>query len=555
MKTLPFINPGTGEKFGELAAANKADVTRAMQEMRQASRIWKQKSVAERVRILRQLQQVIIDAEEEICITINQSTGKSRQDGLIELMLTVERIHRYLNNAQRWLRPRVVFPGLYFFKFYFTQPQPYGTVLVISPWNYPFELAVPFVVSALLAGNTVLLKPSEVTPAVGQLIEALFKRVPELAPFVRVLHGDGSVGAAAVEAQPDLVYLTGSTATAYKVAAACAKHLIPYLFELGGKDAMIVLEDADVAAAARWGVWGACYNAGQSCVAVERIYVVESRYHEFLQKVVGEAERYTIGYSTELESPYHSGPLVVDRQITVCKEHLEDAKAKGAWVLTGGKIKGNYMEPTVLVDVTHEMKVMNEETFGPLIPVMKVKDEAEAIRLTNDSEYGLSASVWSRDIAQAKRVADQLEVGSVVINDALAHYAVTHLPFGGVKKSGTARSHGSQELLQFSQLHSFAIGQPPAALDLATKMRDPGHYWLGSALLHLVFGVTWEQRLRPLQKLLGRPSAPAIPAAEAPAPPSTNGHHPRRVPIGAVAGVAVVLGAAAIAFAVKWGKK
>ncbi len=553
MKTLPFINPGTGQQFGEVAQATKDDVTRAMRELRQASAIWKRKTVAERVRILRKLQEVIIDAEEEISRTINLSTGKSRQDGLVEVVMAVERVHRYLNHATRWLRRRIVFPGLYFFKFYFTEPQPFGTVLIISPWNYPFELALPFVVSALLAGNTVLLKPSEVTPAVGKLMEVLFKRVPELAPFVRVLHGDGKVGAAAVEARPDLVYLTGSTATAHKVAAACAEHLIPHLFELGGKDAMIVLDDADVAAAARWGVWGACYNAGQSCVAVERIYVVESRYHEFLQKVVAEAERYTVGYSTEQESPYHSGPLTLERQVTICQDHLEDAKAKGGWILTGGKINGNYLEPTVIVDVNHDMKLMREETFGPIIPVMKVQNEAEAIRLANDSEFGLSASVWSSDIGRARRVGEQLEVGSVVINDALAHYAVAHLPFGGVKKSGTARSHGEQELLQFSQLRSFAIGQPPAALDLATQMRDPGHYWLGSAIMHLAFGVTWEQRLRPLQKLFGPKEAatPAQPQAQ----PSTNGHTAKRIPNGVVAGAAGLLGAAAILFALKRSKK
>src|SRR5690606_24386211 len=194
-----------------------------------------------------------------------------------------------------------------------------------------------------------------------------------------------------------------------------------------------------------------------------------------------------------------------------------------------------------------------EETFGPIIPVMKVKDEAEAIRLANDSEYGLSASVWSKSIAHARRVADQLEVGSVVINDALAHYAVAHLPFGGVKKSGTARSHGAQEVLQFTQLRSYAIGQPPASLDLATKMRDPGYYWLGSAILHLAFGVTWEQKMRPLRELFGKKEAtvPAPPHAQ----PSPNGHTTKRVPNGVVAGVLGVLGAAAIAFAIKRSKK
>lgn len=502
VETLPFINPATSEQFGAVSMATAADVARAHKEMRQTFEVWRRKSVQERVRILRQFQAMIIESLDEITAVINQDTGKSRQDGLIEVMMTVDRLHQYYKHAPRWLKRQRVSPGLYIFRQYYTEPHPYGVVAVIGPWNYPFDLTISAVCSALLAGNTVILKPSEVTAATGVLIEKLFKRVPELAPFVRVLHGDGSVGAALVNSKPDLVFLTGSTLTGRKVAQAAAENLTPYLFELGGKDPMIVLEDADVKAAARWGAWGAFYNTGQTCMSIERIYVVESVYDEFLQAVLEQAQQYTVGYSPDLNNSYHLGSLTFERQVTIIEDHLQDALGKGAKILFGGKRQGLFMEPTVIVDVDHSMKLMRDETFGPILPIMKVRDEAEAIWLANDSHYGLSACVWSNDLVRAQRVASQLEVGSVNINDAISHYPVSLLPFGGVKQSGSARTHGRGEVMQFTQPRSFAVGRPPLPFDLATKMREPNHYKLGSAIMHLVFGETAHQRLRPVREVI-----------------------------------------------------
>ncbi|MFQ5400525.1 MAG: aldehyde dehydrogenase family protein [Anaerolineae bacterium] len=499
---LPFINPATGERFGEVAMATADDVARAHKEMRQAFDVWRRKSVRERVRILRQFQALIIDALDEVTAVINQDTGKSRQDGLIEVMVSVDRLHQYYKHAPRWLRRRRVPPGLYMFKRYYTEPHPVGVVAVIGPWNYPFDLTVPVVCSALLAGNTVILKPSEVTPATGALIEDLFQRVPELAPFVRVLHGDGVVGAMLVDSRPDLVFLTGSTATGRIVAKAAAEHMIPFLCELGGKDPMIVLEDADIPAAARWGAWGAFYNTGQTCMGVERVYVVEPVYDEFVREVVAQTQKLKVGFSPEFDNQYDIGPLTFERQVHIIEDHMQDALAKGARVLVGGKIEGLFMEPTVVVDVDHSMKLMREETFGPILPIMKVQDEAEALALANDNEYGLSACVWSQDMRQAKRVAHRLDVGSVNVNDAISHYPVSLLPFGGVKQSGNARTHGQQEVLQFTQLRSYAIGRPPLPIDLATRMREPGHYRLGAAVMRLAFGVTTKQRLQPLAEAL-----------------------------------------------------
>ena len=504
---IPFINPATGQQFGEVTEATDRQIADARREMGAAAAIWAAKPVAERVRILRKLQEVIIDAQDEITAVINMDHGKSRQEAWTEIMMTVEKVHLYFRRAPAWLAERDVPRGINFIlsvsRTYATVPRPFGVVAIIGPWNYPFELVVPAVCSALLAGNTVLVKPSEVSAATGVLIESLFQRVPELAPFVRFLHGGGRVGAALVQSRPDLVFLTGSVNTGRIVAKTTAELMIPFLYELGGKDPMIVLDDADIATAAKWAVWGgAAFNSGQSCVAVERIYVEERAYQPFLDALIAEAKKVRIGYSADKDSPYHMGPLTFERQLNIVQEHLDDALAKGARVAYGGGRDGMFMEPTVLVDVDHNMKVMRDETFGPVLPMMKVSDEQHAIQLANDSEFGLGAYIWSRDLARARRVAAQVEAGVININDVLAHYAVAELPFGGVKLSGNARTHGEEEVLQFTRPHSLTAGPPPLPFDLITVMRSPGHYQLGTALTRLLFGVTLRQRTQPIREYM-----------------------------------------------------
>jgi acyl-CoA reductase-like NAD-dependent aldehyde dehydrogenase len=276
------------------------------------------------------------------------------------------------------------------------------------------------------------------------------------------------------------------------------------------------LEDADIKAAARWGIWSACYNTGQTCVSIERAYAVEAVYDEFVREAVEQAKKVTIGYSPDIDNPYHMAPLCFNRQQQIIEEQLAEAVEKGARILTGGQIKDLYAEPTVIVNVDHTMKLMREETFGPVLPIMKVKDEAEAIRLANDSDYGLSASVWTSDLQRGQRVARQLDVGSVNINDATTHYPVSLLPFGGVKQSGATRTHSKSEVLQFTQVHSYAVGRPPMPLDLATQMRKPGHYRLGASVMRMAFGVTPRQRVQPVveevERLVQKPPSrkPAV---------------------------------------------
>ena len=500
---IPFVNPATGEQFGSVPEATREEITAARREMGAAAAIWAAKPIEERVRILRKLQEVIIDSLDEITAVINKDHGKSRQEAWAEVFITVEKMHLYHKKASEWLDVRKIPRGRAFLlslsRNYYTEAMPFGVVAIIGPWNYPFELVVPAMHSALLAGNTVLIKPSEVSAATGVMIENLIERVPELAPFVRFLHGSSSVGAALVQTQPDLIFLTGSVATGHTVAQAAAERMIPFLCELGGKDPMIVLDDADIPAAARWGVWGgAAFNTGQSCVAVERVYAVKEVYDEFLEAVIAEAKKISIGYSPEKNNLYNMGPLTFDRQVQIIEDQLQDAQEKGAHIVYGGRIDGMFMEPTIVVDVDHTMKLMKEETFGPVIPIMKVDDETHAIQLANDSKFGLGAYVWSRNEQRAQRIAEQLEVGVININDVLAHYAVADLPFGGVKLSGNARTHGKEEVMQFTQPRSWAVGPPPLPFDPVTIVRSNNRYALGTLLLHVLFGVSPQQRLEPV---------------------------------------------------------
>lgn len=528
---LPFVNPATGEQFGSVPMTTAAEVQNARREMGAAAKTWAAKPVKERVRIVRKLQSLLIDEMDEITAVLNQDNGKSRQDALAELFMSVDLVNQYCNRATRWLRRRRISPGLQIFKRCYIEQHPHGVVGIIGPWNYPLVLIIPPIVSALLAGNTVLVKPSEVTAATGAMIAQLFQKVPELAPFVRFLHGDGRVGAALVQSKPDLIFLTGSTRTGRLVMKAAAENMTPVICELGGKDPMIVLEDADIEAAARWGAWGAFYNTGQTCMAVERVYVVRTVYDRFMEALLEETAQLKQGYSPEINNQNDIGPLTFQRQVEIIEDHMQDALAKGAHIIQGGRRDGLYMEPTVMVDVDHSMKIMREETFGPIIPVMMVDDEAHAIQLANDSELGLSASVWSQNLKHAEWVAHQLDVGSVNINDTMSHFAIPRLPFGGVKESGIGRTHGKKDLLQFTQTRSYVVGNPPLPFDIATILREPGNYRLGAGIIHLAFGTSPKQRLKPVVELLEEQEI-----------------KPKAKKVGTAAGLAAVLGAAILTF-------
>src|SRR6266542_1472147 len=336
--------------------------------------------------------------------------------------------------------------------------QPRGVAAVIAPWNYPFLLPFLATASALAAGCTVVLKPSEVAPASGELVAELVAEAGLPDGVVQVLHGGPSVGAALVQTDVDVVAVTGSSAPGRRVAALAAEALVPVIMELGGKDPMLVLDDADLRRAARGAVWGACFNAGQSCVAVERVYVVDEVHDRF----VAELERAFASVRAGGGGSRDIGPIIHPPQLEVIERQVRDAVARGATLRRGGHRTGEggrWFEPTLLTEVDQGMAVLREETFGPVLPVMRVPDEETAVRLANDSPFGLHACVWTGDTGRARRVASRLRAGAVAINDCLVNYAMPGLEFGGVGDSGYGRQGGVDGLRAYCYSSSVTLSR------------------------------------------------------------------------------------------------
>jgi succinate-semialdehyde dehydrogenase/glutarate-semialdehyde dehydrogenase len=324
---------------------------------------------------------------------------------------------------------------------------------IIPAWNYPFSIPLGEAVMALMAGNTVVIKPSELTPLVGLKIGEIFARTGAPDGLVQVVTGDGRTGAALVEAAPDKIMFTGSVATGKKIAEAAAKNLTSVVLELGGKDPMIVFEDANLELAAGAAVWGAFCNSGQSCSSVERLYVQEGVADELTRKIVEKTKalKQGIGDAEDISI----GAMSSERQTAIVEDHVEDFRASGARIEIGGTrnrdLEGLFYEPTVITNAHNDMRGMREETFGPTLPIATFRTEEEAIKLANDSEFGLTASVWTRDYAKGKRVAEKIEAGSVCVNEVLYTHGIGQTPWGGFKNSGRGRTHGREGLMELVQ--------------------------------------------------------------------------------------------------------
>ncbi|MGZ4845732.1 MAG: aldehyde dehydrogenase family protein, partial [Candidatus Angelobacter sp.] len=312
------------------------------------------------------------------------------------------------------------------------------------PWNYPFNLPSIQTLTALATGNAVVLKPSEFTPYSSLELEKLLRAAGLDPDLLQVITGDGSAGAALLAANVQKIVFTGSVSTDKRVAQAAAARLLPVVLELGGKDPMIVLEDADVDVASSAAVWGAFMNAGQTCLSVERCYVQEKIYPKFLDACVAKTAKLRIGPGTDPN--VDSGPMIHERQLSIVQSHVDDAIARGARLLAGGKpltqLGPNFFAPTILADVDHSMMIMREETFGPVLPVRSFKTEDEAVALANDSEYGLAACIFTNDRKRGEALARRIQAGTVMVNDVLTCFGISEAPHGGVKASGIGRTHG-----------------------------------------------------------------------------------------------------------------
>jgi acyl-CoA reductase-like NAD-dependent aldehyde dehydrogenase len=483
--TFETRDPRTGEVIARLPEHGPAEVAQAVARAREAFHSWGQLAFDQRLEHLLAVRDLLLDRAEQVVDTICRETGKVRAEAVsTELLATCELIDFYKRHGAKALRPEKVPAGTMApFKRARRVYEPMGVIGVISPWNYPFTLAMTPVVSALLAGNTVVLKPSEVTPLVGLEIGKLFAEAGTHTDIVQVVTGGGATGDALVRSGVQKVAFTGSVRTGKLVMQAAAETLTPVLLELGGKDPMVVCDDADLERAANGAVWGAFMNAGQTCMAVERVYVHEAVHDRFVDLVVEKTRKVRQGVATTDDI----GSMSFEPQVEIVERHVNDALAKGARALTGGRRvpgrQGLWFEPTVLVDVDHTMDVMRDETFGPVLPIMRVRDDDEALRLANDSPYGLSSSVWSADPERGEHIAAALQAGNVCVNDCLVNYAIAGLPFGGVKESGIGRVHGVEGLRAFSNVKSVLSNRVSPRREIQWY---PTPRWLGGALLRVL---------------------------------------------------------------------
>ena len=453
-RRLRLRSPVTLEPTGELLCASREDVVAAIRKAREAQPGWAATPIRERANILRRACEVVVERADDIMDTVVEETGKARSDALtMEVFAVADSLCYYAKHAEKFLKPRKrkIHGVMKFTKELHIAYKPLGVVGLITPWNGPFVLVMNPACQAIVAGNAVVAKGSEVTPNSAALAETIFRDAGLPEGVLQVLRGDGETGAALVEGGVDKVSFTGSVASGRKVAEACARQLIPATLELGGNDAMIVCADADLSRAAQ-GAWlGSCMNTGHYCCGTERIYVVESVYEEFLRKVLaagkGLLQGSQHGYNESI------GAVFWDRQMDIIERHVEDARAKGASVLLGGRrnpdLPGLYYEPTVITEVNNRMDIMREETFGPVLCIQKVRDEAEALRLANDSDYGLNGNVWTQDKDKGRRLALQIDTGSCSVNDMAVSYGIPAAPFGGRKNSGVGQVNGKKGIRSY----------------------------------------------------------------------------------------------------------
>jgi acyl-CoA reductase-like NAD-dependent aldehyde dehydrogenase len=446
-RKISSVNPATGEVLRELECAGEDEVRAAVARAHAAQVAWAGLGVRKRIATLREFQRKLCEKKSEVAEAITREAGKPVAEALTTEVLVVLDAARFLiDNAYRLLRDEPVPHGNLATKLKSGRlvREPYGVAGIISPWNYPFSIPATETLAALVAGNAVVLKPSEFTSLVALELKSLLDAAGVPPDVFQVVVGDGATGAGLIHSNIDKLVFTGSVATGKRIAAAAAERLLPLVLELGGKDPMLVLDDADVDVASSAAVWGAFVNAGQTCLAVERCYVHRSLYEPFLKACVEKTKKLIVTHG--LDHNAEVGPLIHRRQLTVVEEHVEDAKARGARVLAGGarfpEMGANFYHPTVLADVTHAMRIMQEETFGPVLPVMAFDSDDEAVQLANDSEYGLAASVWTCDRSRGERLALRIRAGTVMVNDVVSCFGISEAPHGGVKSSGVGRSHG-----------------------------------------------------------------------------------------------------------------
>jgi len=464
--TLPSINPATGETLGYFERTPPSLLPQSLQRARVAQAIWARVPMRERRERLRSLRDTILSSRDVLADAVVAESGKPRVEALFaDIFVAVDTAAYFAKNAERLLQPeRVPHHSLAAkAKSGKLTYEPLGVIGIISSWNYPLAIPLSQIIPAIAAGNAVICKTSEFTPHCGSLIEKLFVDAGFPDDLVAVVQGGGEVGQALIDTDPDKILFTGSVATGRSVAEACAKRLIPTVLELGGKDAMLVLGDADLDIAASAAVWGSFTNCGQVCLSVERLFVEQSVSDEFAAGCVAKTKKLRLGPGSDPTTDV--GPMIRPQHVQRMVDLIEDAVSRGARVLCGGHprvdLGPNFFEPTVITNVDATMKLFQEETFGPILAIQTVRNPEEAIARANDSPFALSASVWTRDTARGEAIAKGLRAGAVMVNDAISYFAIAEAPHGGCGASGWGRTHGKAGLLEMVQTKYIDVDRLP----------------------------------------------------------------------------------------------
>jgi acyl-CoA reductase-like NAD-dependent aldehyde dehydrogenase len=483
--------PASGELLAELPVTTEDEVRRVVARARKAQAAWAVLPVEERAQRLLRLRDALAEHAEDLVEVLSRECGKPRHEALVhEVVVLLDLITWSCKHAARALAPERVPLHLLRHRTSEVHYVPRGVVGVISPWNFPLVIPMGSVVAALVAGNACVVKPSEVTPLIMMEAKKIYDGTGLPEDLFSVVIGSGPTGQAVIDAGIDYCVFTGAVETGKKVAAACGARLVPCTMELGGKAPLVACEDCDVERTARAIVFGGFANSGQACISVERVYANARVYDALLERV-----RVLVGELRQGD-PAHEfvdvGAIIFPKQIEVARRLVQDALEKGARLVCGGKTRpgpGQFFEPTVLADCDHSMSVMREEIFGPIVPFMRVRDDEEAVRLANESHLGLSAYVFSKERGRARRLAERIEAGSVVVNDVLSHYGAVEAPFGGIKQSGFGRVHGVEGLREMTQRKhvSFDRVSPPARDPTWYPYTANGFRWLQRGV-RLLFG-------------------------------------------------------------------
>ncbi|HET8993647.1 MAG TPA: aldehyde dehydrogenase family protein [Rhodococcus sp. (in: high G+C Gram-positive bacteria)] len=485
--TFASLDPRSGDVIAEYPIADAAAVAEAVDRARIAARWWDAQGFRGRREWLLEFKKAVAQDASSLATLISRETGKPYGDAFLEVMLAIEHLDWAAKNAKKVLQARKVPSGIASFNQAATlEYKALGVVGVIGPWNYPVYTPMGSISYALAAGNAIVFKPSELTPGVGKWLEEKWNSIAPTQPVFQVVTGLGETGSALTRAGVDKIAFTGSGPTARKVMAVCAESLTPLVAECGGKDAMIVAADADIDKAVDFAAFGAFGNAGQTCAGVERIYVVESVYQEFLDKLTAIVKRAKPGGSDE--STY--GPMTLPRQIDIVRSHIEDALASGGTAVVGGaeSVGERIIEPVILTDVPETSRAVCEETFGPTVVVNKVRDLDEAVDRANGTSYGLGASIFIGNKAKGRELAERLRNGMVSVNSVLGFAGIPSLPFGGIGESGFGRIHGADGLREFSRPKSVTVERFSSPLKLMSLERPERDLNLSAKMLKFMHG-------------------------------------------------------------------